>query len=114
MFPQSQRRSFRKGLQQKCPFLVLLRCAQLLKFTFSSAGDECGIRRKYSKEKLYHSGELSFEASAVSPETQAGVCHKENLFTIHLVVAIVQFLWIVFFGHALEISVAERRPADFL
>src|SRR5258708_36417474 len=73
---------------------------------------------RYSKGifegKLYHSGELSFEASAVSPEPQAGVWHKENLFTIHLVVAVVQFVWIVFFGHALEISVAEMRPADFL
>src|ERR1700739_684368 len=64
--------------------------------------------------KLYHSGELSFEASAVSPEPQARGWDKETLFTSHLVVAGAQTLWVVFFGHEFEISVAEGRAADLL
>src|SRR5712692_158344 len=48
-----------------------------------------------------------------SPEAQARVGHEEDLFTFHLVVAVVQLLGVVLFRHALEISVVESCSAYF-
>ena len=68
---------------------------------------------KIFEDQLYHASALSFEAPSVGPEAQAGVGHEEDLFTVHLVVAVLQLLEVVLFRHAFEIPVVESRRAYF-